>query len=304
MSQAALGRQFDPSTLGAEEARTHARGYTGPYVSPERRRDQGEQQRLFPVSGSDYMLEPHQQTRSQFANDPRTWWHGRYSEQLPRTGGQRNAGIHVGTFGSSDKRRRDLGPSRKSTKEGTPQEWRSFPVRLQGETANMPGEHGYDEGAKWSSKRGIHYYENQVEDAGSISALVPSRASLLTHSQSIKEAQQKGLYVHPHIEWESKQLGKEYDPTRRDPQARIHETLPWMRPGHAEQEHLFSPAPYNEGPYGKERRMRPVVEEAHKSIAAQQWAKNPVSKMSSEEHLEHLKATVPGLKEHLEKQGK
>lgn len=223
-----MSRQFDPSQVGPEEARKQSRSYLPRGRSPQeqrRRKIEGHQESLFPVEGHDFRLEPHQQTRQQFADDPRTWWHGRYSEAMPKTGGQRNAGIHVGTFGSSDKRRRDLGPSRKF-KDGKAQEWRSFPVRLRGAVGNEPKSHGYDEGARWSARRGIHYYENQIEDAGSISAMVPSRENLLTHSQAVKEAKQKGLYVHPHILWEQKQMGRrEYDPTKRDPHADPKSTL-------------------------------------------------------------------------------
>lgn len=265
-----LGPQFDPSRMGAEEARTHGRGYRGEYVSPEKQRQRGEQQRFFPVSGADFTVEPHHQTRQQFADDPRTWWHGRYSEQLPKTGGQRNAGIHVGTFGSSDKRRRDLGPSRKMVggkskydPDNKPQPWRSFPVRLRGVAGNQPGEHGYDEGARWSSKRGIYYYENEVEDRGSISALVPSRANLLTHSQAVKEAQQRGLYVHPAIQWEQKQLSrKDYDPRKGDPAHERYERFSANQSSALDQGQLFSTAPYNEGRMERTARRRKTAIDA------------------------------------------
>lgn len=246
--------QFDPGAVGPTKARETSetdRGIFSGRSGPEqrRRRVEGHQQRLFSVSGSDYMLEPHQQTREQFANDPRSWWHGRYSEQLPRTGGQRNAGVHVGSFGSSDKRRRDLGPSRKF--KGTydnPQPWRSFPVRLRGEHSNTPTEGlGRDEGARWNPKGGIHYYENRIEDPGSISALVPSRENLLTHSQSIKEAKAQGKYVHPMIQWESKMLKKDYDPKRQDPAVIMGDQFKARQNSELSQGQLFSTAGYNEG---------------------------------------------------------
>lgn len=224
MSQHALSSgQFDPDTfypsqIGPEQAKQIQNTAIG--YEPHKPTPPHEQGQLFPVQGHDFMLEPHQQTRAQFGNDPRTWWHGRYSEAMPKTGGQRNSGIHIGTFGSSDARRRDLGPSRKFKGEDA-QEWRSFPVRMHDEhvTHNYPDRPGPDEGATWGRKKGAYYYENQVENRGSVSALVPNRSMLMTHRDHIKAAKAAGKNVHPEIEWESKQIGKDYDPSRRDPRA-------------------------------------------------------------------------------------
>lgn len=249
MSHQALSPgQFDPDTFEAsqvgpqraKEIQQTAIGYT-PH-KPEPPHEQGQ---LFPVQGHDYMLEPHQQTRAQFGNDPRTWWHGRYSEAMPKTGGQRNAGIHVGTFGSSDARRRDLGPSRKFKGAGddkTAQEWRSFPTRIGDADVphNYPDRPGYDEGATWGRKKGTYYYENQVENRGSVSALVPNRSMLMTHSDHIKAAKAAGKSVHPGIEFEAKSIGKDYDPSRRDPRAETEETAArWRHQDRILQPRLF-----------------------------------------------------------------
>lgn len=217
-----MGRssEFDAAQVGPEAAKAMA---TPPNIWSDEYNQPNPTPRLFPLS--DVALpEPHQQTRAQFAADSRTWWHGRYGEALPRTGGARNAGIHVGTFGASDKRRRDLGPSHKypgSYDEG-PQPWRSFPVRLVGEThpnwegpGSTPSNPGHDEGARWRPKSGIHFYKNAVEDAGSISALAPNKQFLLTHGQAVRAA---GKAAHPLIQWEAKQFGrKEYDIGKEDP---------------------------------------------------------------------------------------
>jgi len=248
-----LGRQFDPSQVGPAEAKLMDPARSQ-YLNDMGREHRHRNPQLFSVEGSEFMLEPHQQTRSQFAADPRTWWHGRYGEQLPRTGGAKNAGIHVGSFGAADKRRRDLGPSHKfpGTYDEGPQPWRSFPVRLKGETTpnwqgpgGSPANPAPDEGNRWSPKEGVHYYRNAVEDSGSISALAPSRQFLQTHGEAVKAA---GAKAHPLIRWEQKQLGRrEYDPERVDPGESRLKAFRATQSSALDQGQLFSTAPYNQG---------------------------------------------------------
>lgn len=260
--------EFDAGQIGPEEAHRLS-GLRSPYLVEMGEKQRRDNPRLFPVGRTDYMLEPHQQTRAQFANDPRTWWHGRYSEQLPRTGGARNAGIHVGTFGSSDKRRHDLGPSRKfKDTYDNPQPWRSFPVRLRGETSNWVPEEGrlrpgHDEGRSWRPKQDLHFYTNAVEDSGSISALAPGRQFLQTHPQAIKEAKKAGKSVHPNIEWEAKQLGRrEYDPDKVDPREVVRQSYRAGADATMAQDQLFSTAPYNEGRQERTARRRKTAIDA------------------------------------------
>jgi hypothetical protein len=179
----------------------------------------GNQNQLFSTKGHAFMLEPHQQTRAQFGADPRTWWHGRHAESLPtKAGDARNAGIHFGTLAAAHQRKQKLGPSHKvNAKLAQPgvygsayQPYRFFPARMTGEASNTPREAGHDEGARWEETPGIHYYQNDIEDRGSISAKAPTRADVSTHGDFIKKA---GKNVHPMIAWEHKQLGRrQYDP--------------------------------------------------------------------------------------------
>lgn len=260
--------QFDPSQVGPAEARRMSPGYSH-YLTEMSEENRRNTPQLFSTRGNAFKVEPHQQFRHEFAADDRTWWHGRYGEQLPRTGGQRNAGIHVGTFGSADARRRALGTSRKViSKESESgdvelQPWRSFPVRLRGATDTTPSEPSYDEGNRWMPRPGINYYTNMVEDSGSISALAPSRQFLQTHSQAIKEAKAAGKPVHPLIEWESKQLGRrDYDPGQEDPQAGAHRG--WLESWKAQNDspQLFNTAPYNESRHDRVARRRTTAIDA------------------------------------------
>lgn len=248
--------------------------------------------RLFPVSGHDFRLEPHQQTREQFASDPRTWWHGRYGEQLPRTGTQKSAGIHVGTEAAARIRQKALGTSTKTSasekanptgpimrnyqgevwlnaqgfpmRETQKQPYRFFPVRLAGPMTNTPETPAYDEGNRWHPKSGITFYRNDVEDRGSISALVPKRAQLQTHGDLIKAAQERGETVHPNILWEQKAMGgKQY----------AHGIAPYFaeRPlslNRNVQPRMFDPPdePFGNTGYAGHRRYQQMTEEATQEI--------------------------------------
>lgn len=214
-------QQFNPSQVGPAEAKSLQtdtnRNMEG--FIPGQPPRVGDQNQLFSTKGHAFMLEPHQQTRAQFAADPRTWWHGRHSEALPTKAGEaRNAGIHFGTLASAHQRKQKLGPSTKyrppdkesGMQDRYPQPYRFFPVRITGTPSNTPKEAGHDEGARWEETPGVHYYQNDVEDRGSISAKVPTRKDVSTHGDLVKQA---GKRVHPMIAWEHQQLGRrQYDP--------------------------------------------------------------------------------------------
>lgn len=154
--------------------------------------------------------EPHLQTRSEFAWDPRTWWHGRYAESLPPIEDTTNpmaSGIHAGGREAMEERRMHLGEGRDMTK------WRSFPMRLTGEAANEAYMPGADEMANWVPREKTQFYKNQVEARGQISAQIPSREAVKTHGQFVEQALAEGKKVPEHVLQEHKLLaGREYDP--------------------------------------------------------------------------------------------
>jgi hypothetical protein len=256
-------QQFNPSQVGPAEAKSQQiREPNMEGFHPGQPPRVGDQQQLFSTRGHGFMLEPHQQTRAQFAADPRTWWHGRHNENLPtKAGAARNAGIHFGTLAAAHQRKQKLGPSHKLVgSKNVPvhaQPYRFFPVRMTGAPSNTPREAGHDEGARWEETPGIHYYQNDVEDRGSISAKVPSRKDVSTHGDLIKQA---GKRVHPMIAWEHQQLGRrQYDPETksgeqvRDERAEAHGNERVLQP------HLFD---MNKISLGAADRRRDLLEGA------------------------------------------
>lgn len=210
------GPQFEGYTGGPAEA--HAA------INPPRRdlyepKSQGEQTQLFhPESVA--MPEAHHQTPAQFAADPRTWFHGRYTAERSRLGGAgTKEGFHAGTEGAARQRLKAL-QGRRSPKEGVG--GHLFPLRITGPVAgpehvqpdvNVHRRLGRGSGSYgWEApqppapiKGGGYLYENKVEAAGSISAGVPRRKGFLsTHREMVQAAQKSGEKVHPNIAWAAK----------------------------------------------------------------------------------------------------
>jgi hypothetical protein len=159
-----------------------------------------------------HMPEPHTQTRAEFADDPRTWWHGRFSADLPGSASvEASGGLHLGTLKASEDRHRTL----LSWEKGGGATWEAFPTRLQGRGGDAAGA-GRDEGMPghtWSRRPETHYYKNAAEDEGSISALTSSRADMKTHGEYIAEALAEGKHVDPKILHEQEMLGgRDFDP--------------------------------------------------------------------------------------------
>lgn len=256
--------QFDPSGIGPDKAKTLYETSIGAgrtsrsQREQDRRKYEGDQGQLFSTAGTSHTLEPHQQTREQFAKDPRTWWHGRHSEALPTKAGEaRNAGIHFGTLASAHQRKQKLGPSHKKTSSGEMQPYRFFPIRLAGEAVNTPAKAGQDEGNSWAPKPGHYFYKNQVEDPGHVSVKAPDRKAVMTHGDFIKAA---GKGVHPMIAWENKAIGKQYDPGIKTGEQLIQEDDKRRSMNHVLQPRLF--APEDHGTVAAMARRRDLLEGA------------------------------------------
>jgi hypothetical protein len=163
----------------------------------------------------------HQQTPEQFAQDPRTWWHGRVTKGGPqgRLGGSgvgRGEGFHAGTEGAA-RQRVTANVKRRGLKEGMA--GRMYPLRITGPVEGPenirpdvtkhrelgPHQYGAWGGSSIGGRKTGYLYENAVENAGSISVGVPQRKGFMsTHREMVKAAQQRGEKIHPNIAWAAK----------------------------------------------------------------------------------------------------
>lgn len=149
------------------------------------------------------LLEAHHQTPSQFAEDPRTWWHGRYtkSASISQEGEQSGEGFHAGTKQSAEERLAARYPS---------EIWPGYaahlyPLRITGPIIgphNIHMDQGYHAQLAEHNRAAGYLYENASEDAGSISVGAPHRQGWLsTHREMVQQAKAEGRYVHPLMEW-------------------------------------------------------------------------------------------------------
>jgi hypothetical protein len=211
------GPQFKDYTGGPEEVHTADFRHRHGLGTPEAEDPEGVHPQLFhPESVA--MPEAHQQTPAQFAADPRTWWHGRFTGQRSRlsVGGSRE-GFHAGTQGAA-RHRLAANAGRRADKPGVA--GRLFPLRITGPVSGLRDEPEAQKKSAWgkggsivhtelgpegeAGKAGQGYmYRNVVE--GGISVGVPQRKGFLsTHKEMVEEAQRRGEKVHPNIAWAAK----------------------------------------------------------------------------------------------------
>ena len=161
--------------------------------------------------------EAHHQTPDQFAQDPRTWWHGRVSKGGSRSslGGStvgRGEGFHAGTYGAAEQRlKTNVGRGLKPGYAG-----HMYPLRITGPVD--PPEESQPDVAKhvqlgprrqmsWGGeyvggRRSGYLYKNEIEGGGAMSVGVPKRKGFLsTQREMVAGAKKEGKYVHPNIEW-------------------------------------------------------------------------------------------------------
>ena len=148
----------------------------------------------------------HHQTPEQFANDERTWWHGRITAAKPRslTQGGSDEGFHAGTRRASEERL-NHNIRRRGLAEGKAAH--QFPLRLVGRTVNGPDAPfpDNDKHPELGGSSAGYFYENYSEDRGSVSVGVPQRKGFMaTHAELVKGAMDHGEYVHPNIAWAAK----------------------------------------------------------------------------------------------------
>ena len=202
-------------TGGPAEAKERHNAEEGLFqVHPEdRKKPEHEQGQLFNPAHIPPQ-EAHHQTPEQFAGDPRTWWHGRFTAEKSRLGGgQGKEGFHAGTEGAARTRLR-ANAGRRTNKEGVG--GHLFPLRITGAVEGPENVHSdvpvHRElgparqmsfgGQVIGGRKEGYLYKNQVEDAGSISVGVPQRKGYLsTQKEMVKQAKTEGKFVHPNIEW-------------------------------------------------------------------------------------------------------
>jgi hypothetical protein len=213
--------QFGEYTGGPAEAKQRHLGETDPGALSRRTPPDHQGQMFDPASIP--LQEPHQQTPAQFARDPRTWWHGRFTAAQSRLGGAGlREGFHAGTEGAARKRLSD-NQGRRTQKEGVA--GRLFPLRITGSVAG-PEQMQPDVNVHYRLGRqpramhqigmpklpipgGGYLYENQVESPGSISVGVPKRKGFLsTYREMVTGAEKRGENVHPNISWAARHMGE------------------------------------------------------------------------------------------------
>jgi hypothetical protein len=161
--------------------------------------------------------EAHHQTPDRFAQDPRTWWHGRVTKGGPRSslGGSgvgRGEGFHAGTRGAAEQRlRTNVGRGLKPGMAG-----HMYPLRITGpvegpenpypdmnkHVALGPRRQGSWGGQSYGGRQTGYLYKNEVEGGGAMSVGVPKRKGFLsTQREMVGAAKKRGEFVHPNIEW-------------------------------------------------------------------------------------------------------
>jgi len=214
--KALSGEQFQSYTGGPKEVETadfrrrHALG------TPEEEDPYGDHQQHLFSPESVPLPEVHTQTPSQFAADPRTWWHGRFTGQRSRlSGGGTREGFHAGTMGAA-RQRLAANAGRRVDKPGVA--GRLFPLRITGPVSSeLQDEPEAQKRTAWGKGGSIvhtalgpggeaheagrgYMYRNVVE--GGISVGVPQRKGFLsTHKEMMEEARRQGKQVHPNIAW-------------------------------------------------------------------------------------------------------
>lgn len=147
------------------------------------------QQRLFAPLGM--MRQPHQMSPTQFANSPRTMVHGSDEEDFEelRAGrvGYEDAGFHVGTPAAADER---LSTRHMSAVEGyyhpvrvDRSEFLNTPERPWGDMLNPSG---------WAKTEKPHFYRNEIEDEGSVSAVTDSPDDVKHYADYVHDALDRG----------------------------------------------------------------------------------------------------------------
>lgn len=213
MSQQAInGEQFEGYTGGPAEAKERAYPDRSAY-----RPEPSNQGQLFSPE-SVPRPEAHTQTPDQFAQDPRTWWHGRVTKGGPqgRLGGSgvgRGEGFHAGTYGAAEQRVK-TNVSKRGLQPGMA--GRMYPLRITGsvdppeeDQPDMskhvtlgPSRHGSWGGQVYGGRKTGYLYKNEVEGGGAMSVGVPQRKGFMsTQREMVTQAKKEGKYVHPNIEW-------------------------------------------------------------------------------------------------------
>lgn len=208
----ALGKQF--VDVGADEAtrRRHSAQWEFPPVDTSPRVDQLQLRGMNKVP----MAEPHQQSQDEFTRDPRTWFHGRYNEYLPGDDpevpdwdidDEASPTFHLGTRKAAEDRLRKIGPGYNQLDPTQDQPGRIFPMRISTRMSNRPETARQDRGEHWPVLSRGQFYQNEFEDAGSVSAVLPDRSGAQTHQELVQQAIQTGKYVRPRVEAEFKAMG-------------------------------------------------------------------------------------------------
>ncbi|HET7110221.1 MAG TPA: hypothetical protein VFI41_05075 [Gemmatimonadales bacterium] len=281
-------KEFESAQIGPEDARRASFGLD--YFKERNRAPQG---RLFDTNEVP-LAEPHQQTAQQFANDPRSWFHGRFqhpalrgmhvdSTEMRRSG---NEGVHFGTRQAAVERLTAQGTPREVPHPHTGEDRatavsRVFAVRHAGRTANEPKRAIPDQWSDWYKMPEDvgEYYRNEVEDIGSISIRVPGMHHVVSHRQFVQQAVKQGKNVHPIIKAEAEHL-PEYAASGVTPQEEEHAAhQASIRSQWEGGQRLFRPNDV-EWPAAGEHRRKALLEEHLLDKQAQFKKKNPA--LSSE----------------------
>lgn len=180
-------------------------------------------------------LEPWQQTREEFAADPRSWHHAterprestapsvQQSLDLPTE--RRKEGLHLGTMQAAIQRRSDPffarvhNPrTRRATQDpvlgalsdfdstygreayaGRPESNIDSPAVFSYRLREAPVGAVVDQNYAWNTRHSNRVYNNQSEDPGSTSIVVRDRSALMSHRDAVNEALAAGKPVPAHV---------------------------------------------------------------------------------------------------------
>jgi len=206
-----LGSQFGPEEIRAVAERVAARSQ---HRTPRPIPGQTVTQPRLPGISPGRRKYPWEQTQEEFSRDPRSWFHARIGLpeiHEPELGpdGEYN-GVHAGTLDAAQDRIRHLTSGigiRMHGREPRPEDGpHVFSARI-----TVPLRHRRapleDHGDAWPEHTHDSVYYNDVEDPGSVSAVVSRADDLKTHRSFVADALYAGREVPPKVLYEHNRTG-------------------------------------------------------------------------------------------------
>lgn len=217
------------------------------------------QLRLFAPVGM--RKKPHQRSLEEFANMPKTMFHGTMENPL-RTS-YRKGGFHVGTRRAAE----DRVAQTRSGDWGYDDDYHVHPVRIKPEVERTMG-WTRDQIKDWEQGHHRSFYRNKFEDPGSTSAVLKSTRDVRTYTQHAEDAIKRGGIPSAEAEYHLQQRQRTgQEPTLRPswlPERLTHS--PFQSQGE-----LFHGVDRPDTPYQTPLHVNPLAAAPEHEVEAQLW---------------------------------